>query len=1003
MNPSPQKPIASLRRGLRVVFDIEGNQHPLNSVCWSPNGRLIAGGAYDGMVRIWNSQTRELVQQFDQGGRIQGLSWAPDARRLAVASADGITRAWDIESGTSRSVFEDPGGGAHSIAWSPKNGHLAIVTASGALVVIEASRGRDVWRSPHRLYTVLSAAWSADGRMLAAGCADRTVRIHDATAPEVLKILKGHRSAIDSVAASPNGRWLASGSRDHTVRIWDIETGRAKFVLDGHSSKIACLSFAANSRFLVSHGLDDSIRLWRCDSWEPVAVFNAKNLDPAPFSRVAFDPSSFPVPLLAEVAEEANVLRIWELDASKLSTGSLFADTVHYANAKAVLLGDSGVGKSGLSLVLTGKQFKPTDSTHGRFVHVFENFEVRHGDGHSGVREILLWDLAGQPGYRMIHQLHLDDVAVALVVFDSRSETDPFAGVRHWARALRLAEALQGPAAPKMKKFLVAARTDRGGPGVSSDRIEAVRRDLGFDGYILTSAKDDCNIAELKSLIRDSIQWDSLPIVSSTDLFQRVKALLLEEKRSERLLSVEDDLYRTFLRAEGSMDAPALKEQFHTCVGQMESHGLLRRFSFGGLALLQPELLDSYASMLVNAAKDEPDGLGSIATEDVLAGRFKMSRHERLQNKEQEKLLLLATAEELIDREIALREVANDGSYFVFPSQLTREPAALASPGGPAEIFEFQGAVMNIYATLAVRLSHSGFFSKAEMWKNAAAYNAQTGGRCGISLREIDEGHGEITLSFEPQVSGETRALFADYIHTHLLRRALGDTVVRRKVCVCPSCGFVVSDQLIQLRRDRGFEWATCPVCEGRIELEDRPKPYPCDRTAAGVPEMDRSADAEREKDVTEIILEGKDETRQFDVFLAHKTNDKGYVVKLANELRKRRLNPWLDKEQIPPGRWFQDVIQQAIPNVKSAAICIGPSGLGKWQALELRSFTSQCVERDLPVIPVLLPGVSEIPTDLPFLRELNWVKFNRTVADEESVRDLIWGITGKHPTEQDS
>jgi hypothetical protein len=108
-------------------------------------------------------------------------------------------------------------------------------------------------------------------------------------------------------------------------------------------------------------------------------------------------------------------------------------------------------------------------------------------------------------------------------------------------------------------------------------------------------------------------------------------------------------------------------------------------------------------------------------------------------------------------------------------------------------------------------------------------------------------------------------------------------------------------------------------------------------------------------------------------------------------------LKAWLDKEQIPPGRWFQDVIQAAIPNVKSAAIFIGQQGLGRWQALELRSFISQCVENGIPVIPVLLPGVDSFPDTLPFLKELNGIRFSR-VDDEDALDSLEWGIRGTHP-----
>jgi len=64
--------------------------------------------------------------------------------------------------------------------------------------------------------------------------------------------------------------------------------------------------------------------------------------------------------------------------------------------------------------------------------------------------------------------------------------------------------------------------------------------------------------------------------------------------------------------------------------------------------LLQPELLDAYASALVIAAKDEPDGLGSIAEERALSGQFHVPEDERIGDRNQEQLLLHATVEELV-------------------------------------------------------------------------------------------------------------------------------------------------------------------------------------------------------------------------------------------------------------------------------------------------------------------------------------------------------------------
>lgn len=134
------------------------------------------------------------------------------------------------------------------------------------------------------------------------------------------------------------------------------------------------------------------------------------------------------------------------------------------------------------------------------------------------------------------------------------------------------------------------------------------------------------------------------------------------------------------------------------------------------------------------------------------------------------------------------------------------------------------------------------------------------------------------------------------------------------------------------------------------------------------------------------------------DVFLAHHSSDKLQVERIAEQLRSRGLKPWLDNEQIAPGRPFQEVLQRAISEAKAAAIFIGKNGLGKWQSLELRSFISELVERGIPVIPVLLPGVDALPSELRFLKELNWVRFTDNLNDEEQIQKLVWGITGVHP-----
>src|SRR6185437_12464660 len=154
---------------------------------------------------------------------------------------------------------------------------------------------------------------------------------------------------------------------------------------------------------------------------------------------------------------------------------------------------DSGVGKSGLAMVLAGESFRPTESTHARRIWKMPVPELT--PRLEALREVLLWDLAGQPGYRIVHQLHLGDGAVALVLFDSRSETIPLAGIGYWARALGHGQTSRSDPMPA---FLVGARTDRGAVGVSDTRLAEVVTEFGFLGYLATSAKEGWGVGELR-------------------------------------------------------------------------------------------------------------------------------------------------------------------------------------------------------------------------------------------------------------------------------------------------------------------------------------------------------------------------------------------------------------------------------------------------------------------------------------------------------------------------
>ena len=848
----------------------------------------------------------------------------------------------------------------------------------------------------HESSKIHRAYWSANGNVLITA-GERTISVLAGDDLTQVRRIGNFASASLDIDASPNGELIASGCKDQTVRLWEFTSGKEVAILEGHRNPVLCARFSPSGDLLVSLS-SDQMRVWRCRDWECVSALSRNKANE--IGGVAFHPL---LPILAVKDEHPTCIDCFRFDHALLAGVEVRPESRRYVNAKVMLLGDTGVGKSGLGLVLSGHSYQPTDSTHGRQVWTFDTQEVTNRDSGTQTREVLLWDLAGQPGYRMVHQLHLNEVAVALVVFDSRSETDPFSGVKHWVRALSQARRLEGDAAVPLHVYLVAGRADRGGVAVSMDRVRTMIDGLGLDGFFETSAKEGWQITNLAETIKSDIDWDALPMVSSSALFESIKQYLLDEKQQGRVLSISDDLFRGFLRTRKDKASDAsvsgdesgqedMRASFEVCIGRVESRDLIRRLHFGSLVLLQPELLDAYASAMVQAAKDEPDGLGFIRENDALDGRFRLGAEERISDRSQEKLLLIATVEELLRHEIALKETTDQGVDLVFPSQFTRERPGAPDIPGRQVTFTFEGPLQSIYASLAVRLAHSSLFCRQSMWQNAASYTSTARGTCGIYLRELEEGRGELALFYDDLAGDTVRSQFETYVAGHLELRALPGTVTRRRIRSCSECNYTLPDDLVKRRLARSMATIRCPDCDGSIiTLLDTGSPVPAE---AAVIKMNRSADERRDRGVAATRLKGKIETSDYDVFLCHNSKDKPEVEAIGMRLKEHGILPWLDIWEIRPGTRWQKEIDRRIKSAKSAAVFIGARGSGPWQELEVETLLKEFLKRGRPVIPVILETRSGNPRLPSFLS--SWHIVDMRKPNPDPFDQLIWGITGE-------
>jgi WD40 repeat protein len=243
---------------------------------FSPDGHQIASAACDGNVRLWDVRTHQQLGRpllaDDDRACVTGVAFSPDKRTFASAGADGYVRLWDVRS--HRRIADLPpgapgtAGGFNDLAFSPDGRRLAAganIGGAGAVVFWDAGSHRQLEPAPRIPNPVETVAFSPDGRLLATGDDGGAVRLWGVWNHRQLGTPYRTRHAVDSVAFSRNGQVLAACFNDGTLRFWVVRRHREL----GRLVRIEAysLAFSPSGRILAIGNSDGTIRLLRSPQW----------------------------------------------------------------------------------------------------------------------------------------------------------------------------------------------------------------------------------------------------------------------------------------------------------------------------------------------------------------------------------------------------------------------------------------------------------------------------------------------------------------------------------------------------------------------------------------------------------------------------------------------------------------------------------------------------------------------------------------------------------------
>lgn len=203
-------------------FSLSGHSNAIKGLVLSPDRTSIASVSYDGTIKIWDLQKKELVKTLSKHTKgVYAAAFSPDGMLLASGGGDNTAKLWSL---------------------------------------------RDyqvIYNFTEHLSSVLCVGFSPDGKVLATGSMDKMIRLWNVETGGLINTLMGHSFWVESVAFSPQGFILVSSSNDKTLKFWNWKSGQCLRTISPKSGWISAIAFNQAGNLLVTGGNNGVIRVWQ--------------------------------------------------------------------------------------------------------------------------------------------------------------------------------------------------------------------------------------------------------------------------------------------------------------------------------------------------------------------------------------------------------------------------------------------------------------------------------------------------------------------------------------------------------------------------------------------------------------------------------------------------------------------------------------------------------------------------------------------------------------------
>ena len=247
------------------VETFKGHSYFVQGLAYSPDGKQIASGSTGNNILLSDAASGATLRTLrGHTNPVTCVAYSHDGKRIASGTTNANFILWDAATGEPERTFtktEGQSGKVESTVFSIDD-TLVVTGLWGGIVTYNVANGQRTGGVQGRSTSITSLAFSPNGKLLAAGGMDRTIRIYDGANGQLLHTITGIDRPVLCVAFSPNSQQIACGTWGDDIAIWNVSNGQIVRTLRGHDRRVNSLSFSLDGKRLASGSDDSTIRIW---------------------------------------------------------------------------------------------------------------------------------------------------------------------------------------------------------------------------------------------------------------------------------------------------------------------------------------------------------------------------------------------------------------------------------------------------------------------------------------------------------------------------------------------------------------------------------------------------------------------------------------------------------------------------------------------------------------------------------------------------------------------